>query len=255
METMLARFERMLEQAVEGGLRRVFPSQLQPVQLAKAAARAMEDEQVVGLRGPEVPNLYLLQVAPEDMARFAEYRATLSQELARYLADYAADRGLQPVGPPRVELEEDARVRPGLARVQARFVDLTPERQAALEEALEGTRHLRLSASPPALARPAESHARAWLEEPSGRRHPLDPHAAPVRLGRSLENDVVLASPRVSRYHAHLRFERGRWLVYDLQSTNGTIVGEQRAEHAPLPLADGDVLGLGDVLLTFRVPR
>ena len=33
---MLARFERLMEQAVEGSLRRVFPTPLQPVQLAKA---------------------------------------------------------------------------------------------------------------------------------------------------------------------------------------------------------------------------
>ena len=45
-----------MEQAVEGSLRRVFPTTLQPVQLAKAAARAMEEAQVVGLRGAEVPN-------------------------------------------------------------------------------------------------------------------------------------------------------------------------------------------------------
>ena len=33
---MLARFEQLMEQAVEGSLRRVFPTTLQPVQVAKA---------------------------------------------------------------------------------------------------------------------------------------------------------------------------------------------------------------------------
>src|SRR5438045_6627299 len=101
---MLARFERLMEQAVEGSLRRIFPTTLQPVQLAKVAARAMEEARVVGLRGAEVPNAYVLHVAPADLERFGSYTETLSRELAAYLVDYARDRGLRPIAAPRVEL-------------------------------------------------------------------------------------------------------------------------------------------------------
>src|SRR6185437_5109214 len=99
---MLARFERLMEQAVEGSLRRVFPTSLQPVQLAKAAARAMEQAQVIGVHGPQVPNSYRLRLAPADLERFATYRASLSQELAQYLVDYAHERGLRPIAAPTV---------------------------------------------------------------------------------------------------------------------------------------------------------
>src|SRR3977135_3898618 len=105
---MLARFERLMEQAVEGSLRRLFPTTLQPVQLAKAAARAMEDAQVVGLRGAEVPNRYRLRLAPADLERFGEYTATLTRELSTYLVDYAHERGLRPIAAPPVELMADA---------------------------------------------------------------------------------------------------------------------------------------------------
>ena len=71
---MLARFEQLMEQAVEGSLRRVFPAQLQPVQIAKAAARAMEDTQVVGIAGVEVPNRYQVSLSPADVERFGDYR-------------------------------------------------------------------------------------------------------------------------------------------------------------------------------------
>src|SRR5215207_6531320 len=121
---MLARFERLMEQAVEGSLRRVFPTTLQPVQLAKAAARAMEEAQVVGLLGAEVPNVYRLRLAPDDLARFSEYTATLSRELSRYLVDYARERRLRPVGEPKVELTVDPKVRVGSVRAEARFVDV-----------------------------------------------------------------------------------------------------------------------------------
>src|SRR6476661_3040657 len=103
---MLARFERLMEQAVEGSLRRVFPTTLQPVQIAKASARAMEEAQVIGLSGvaAEVPHAYRVRLAPHDLARFSDYEATLARELSRYLVDYAHDRGLRPVGEPHVEV-------------------------------------------------------------------------------------------------------------------------------------------------------
>ena len=121
---MLARFERLMQQAVEGSLRRVFPTTVQPVQLAKAAARAMEQTQVIGVYAPQVPNSYRLRLAPADLERFADYTATLSRELSRYLVDYARERGLRPIAEPRVELVEDAAVRAGSVRAEARFVDL-----------------------------------------------------------------------------------------------------------------------------------
>src|ERR1700736_6591108 len=116
---MLARFERLMQQAVEGSVRRVFPTTLQPVQLAKAAARAMEQTQAIGVYGPQVPNSYRLRLAPADLERFADYTATLARELSRYLADYARERGLRPIAEPRVEFVADAAVRAGSVRAEA----------------------------------------------------------------------------------------------------------------------------------------
>jgi Protein of unknown function (DUF3662)/FHA domain len=236
---MLGRFERVLEQAVEGGVRRVFPARLQPVQLAKAAARAMEEAQVVGLRGPEVPNAYTLRVAPEDLARFSEYSATLVDELSQYLTEYARERGLRPVGAPKVELAADKAVRPGRVRADARFVDLEPRRQAALEDALEGTRRLRL------ISENAETALR--LTDRLGLDYPLDPTTALVRVGRAADNDVAIPNQRISRYHAQLRWSPDGWVVSDLDSTNGTYVDDERVAPAePRRLRPGSVLRLAD---------
>lgn len=250
---MLEQFERMMEQAVEGGLRRFFPAHLQPVQLAKAAARAMEASQVVGPWGPQVPNLYVVSLAPDDMQRFAAYQATLCRELARYLLDYAADRGLRPVAEPRVELRPSERVRTGTARAEAHFVDLEPERQEALEDALEGTRALRLARGSPARGPRSQAASSAWwLVDESGRAYRLDPDLAIVRLGRALDNDVVVSDSRVSRYHAQLQWTGRGWVVMDLGSTNGTSIGERRVADEPLPLRPGTDLLLGQVPLAVR---
>jgi adenylate cyclase len=62
-------------------------------------------------------------------------------------------------------------------------------------------------------------------------------------LGRSLDNDVVLAADEVSRSHARLTFRNGRWLLKDLESLNGAYVNGQRiVERALNP---GDEIWLG----------
>ena len=247
---MLARFERLMEQAVEGSLRRVFPTTLQPVQVAKAAARAMEEAQVIGLRGAEVPNRYRLRLAPADLERFGDYIGTLARELSTYLVDYAHERGLRPIAAPTVELLADVSVRTGGVRAEARFVDLAPAQKAEIEDAVEGTRRLRLADL--AAARPSppvtEAQRTLWLVDPFEVRFALEPEDnSVVRIGRASDNDVVIGNQRVSRYHAQLRWVESSWLVYDLDSTNGTFVDGQRVDSAqPHAVAAGATLRLGD---------
>jgi hypothetical protein len=244
---MLARFERLMEQAVEGSLRRVFPTSLQPVQLAKAAARAMEEAQVVGLSGTEVPNAYRLRLAPDDMQRFAEYSTTLSRELSSYLVNYARERRLRPVGDPRVELVGDSKQRVGTVRAEARFVDVEPEHRVALEQAVEDTRQLRLQQARASVDATRTADANLWLTDAHGLRFALEPEAAIVRIGRASDNDVAINNARVSRYHAHVRWVGSSWLVYDLESTNGTFVdGERLTPAKPRRLRSGATLRLGD---------
>jgi len=245
---MLARFERLMEDALEGGLRRVFQTTIQPVQLAKAAARTMEEAQVIGLHGAEVPNSYRLRLAPADLQRFGDYRGTLSRELSRYLLDYARERGLRPISEPHVELVADASVRSGSVRADARFVDLAPARESEVETAVEGTRRLRLAdlanARP---GTPATIERALWLTDRFGMRFALDPALGVVRVGRATDNEVVIDNQNVSRYHAQLRWVESGWLVYDLDSTNGTFLDGLRVEPGrPLALRPGVRLVLGD---------
>ena len=68
-----------------------------------------------------------------------------------------------------------------------------------------------------------------------------------MRLGRAADNDVAIANQRVSRYHAQLRWVESSWLVYDLDSTNGTLVDQERVfPSQPRALSAGAALRLGD---------
>lgn len=74
----------------------------------------------------------------------------------------------------------------------------------------------------------------------------------PVTLGKSRTCEVVVPDESVSRTHAEIRREEGRYRLLDKDSTNGTFLGGSRIGDAWL--RPGDVIGLGKVELRF-VPR
>ena len=77
--------------------------------------------------------------------------------------------------------------------------------------------------------------------------HPLKD--AVVNIGRRLENHVVIDDPRISRNHAQLRAIKGRFVLFDLNSTGGTFVNGQRTSQTVL--YPGDVISLAGVALIF----
>ena len=77
--------------------------------------------------------------------------------------------------------------------------------------------------------------------------HPLT--EAVVNIGRRLENQLVIDDPRVSRNHAQLRAIKGRFVLFDLNSTGGTFVNGQRTSQTVL--YPGDVISLAGVALIF----
>ncbi len=70
-----------------------------------------------------------------------------------------------------------------------------------------------------------------------------------VRIGRRVENSVVLDDPRVSRSHAELRAINGRYVLFDLNSTGGTFVNGVRITQTVV--YPGDVISLAGVNLVY----
>jgi len=81
-----------------------------------------------------------------------------------------------------------------------------------------------------------------------GKRHfPLDKML--VTLGRKLDSHLVLADPHVSRRHAEIRLQSGRFVLRDLNSTAGTRVNGQLVhEHSLTP---GDVISIAGLSLIY----
>jgi DNA-binding winged helix-turn-helix (wHTH) protein len=98
----------------------------------------------------------------------------------------------------------------------------------------------------------ARSHASArpacWVEW-GGRRFPLS--IGEHVIGRDSDVEVRLDASTVSRRHARLVVTVERAMLEDLGSKNGTLRGEERVT-SPVELADGDVIHIGSVLITFH---
>jgi pSer/pThr/pTyr-binding forkhead associated (FHA) protein len=62
-------------------------------------------------------------------------------------------------------------------------------------------------------------------------------------LGRSQSCAFSVLSDVASRQHTEIRFEKGRWIVADLGSSNGTFLNDRRIEKAEIRV--GDVVMLG----------
>lgn len=71
-----------------------------------------------------------------------------------------------------------------------------------------------------------------------------------ITIGRSTECDVSLDDYTVSRNHARIKFEDGRFYLYDLGSSNGTYVnGERVLRHE---LRDRDETAIGETSFIFK---
>ncbi|WP_156725438.1 DUF1707 and FHA domain-containing protein [Streptomyces apocyni] len=76
------------------------------------------------------------------------------------------------------------------------------------------------------------------------------PH--PLRIGRDPASGLRLTHESVSRAHAELRAQSGRWVLYDLGSTNGTSVNGRRVLGAAI-VQVGDQVSFGSVSYRLSV--
>ena len=102
----------------------------------------------------------------------------------------------------------------------------------------------------------------------AGRRHTLvgslTPDAAPdniyplldsaYTLGRASANTIAIADGSVSSHHARIVRTPEGFVLEDLQSRNGTYVNGEQVTDKRL-LADGDLIRLGKIIMTFNVAR
>ena len=68
-------------------------------------------------------------------------------------------------------------------------------------------------------------------------------------FGRHLDNDIVLQDESISRNHAEIRSEDGKYILTDKQSTSGTFVNGRRIVRCVLN--SGDLITLANIQIMF----
>jgi hypothetical protein len=235
----LARFESLIEQLVEGTFGRLFSGMLQPLEVANALARALEDYRVTDEQGRRfAPNVFWVYLHPADYDALRTSQPSLPGDLAQSVDELARRADLLMPERPIVEIVASDQVPRGRVSVAAQYLaqetaPIGPTQEIAAEEIRR------------AITEASRAPSFLILD---GRRHV--PLTRPViTLGRALDNDLVIDDGRVSRHHAQLRLRNGQYVIYDTGSSGGTTVnGEPISERS---LRAGDLIGLAGYTIVF----
>ncbi|HEX6451639.1 MAG TPA: DUF3662 and FHA domain-containing protein [Trebonia sp.] len=243
---VLQRFERRLEGMVEGAFARAFKSELQPVEVASAVQREMDDRAAIVAQGRTlVPNDFVVEVSEADFDRLEVYADNLGTELATLARDYAKEQGYSFVGPVRMRFEGVPELTTGMFRIRSGVI-----RGHTVEagEVRQPVSDLPRSQGSNFYGRPrlVVSGSGGSLEVGST----YDLQTPVTLLGRGTDCDLRLVDPGVSRHHAELRVEEDQVVLVDLGSTNGTFVNGQPARR--VVLTDGTTVTLGRTTMIFR---
>ncbi|MBT8197016.1 MAG: FHA domain-containing protein [Acidimicrobiia bacterium] len=215
MAGLVRTLERRLERFVEGLSAALFRSGVGPVELGDRLVREADLLVSEGPTGPAIPNVWVVR-APLDVP--ADYDLDpLRRELAYVVNETARARGWRLEGPTRVTVLADESVPRGTIRADTSF-------------------------------EPGELPPWAELVGAGGRwqlRHNRE------AIGRSMEADIVISNPEVSRRHVLIWREGEDVLIADLDSANGTTLNGADVEH-PETVVAGDLIGLGLVTVSYR---
>ena len=236
MKLRLDQLEANLQKLVEDQLVGLLPGLKLEDRVIQHLATALK-ENVVQQKDESAlaPNQFTLIVAPATQEMWKDERTL--EALKRIITTASRDAGLKFATQPAIKITTDDDFSPEEVRVMATHklepIAETQGMQTSLynQEGGEGD----------------NIPENAFLIIEGVKVHQLNDSV--INIGRRLENQLVIDDPRVSRNHAQLRAIKGRFVLFDLNSTGGTFVNGQRTSQTVL--YPGDVISLAGVALIF----
>jgi pSer/pThr/pTyr-binding forkhead associated (FHA) protein len=258
------RFEQWITQLVEEPFVRLFAGRMLPQEVAQHLARAMEDGERLSARGtPEVPGRYRIVLNPEDLAALTAHHPNLDEQLATALKALTSRMHVHLRESPAIILQPDPHIPLHAVRIMAANAPAPKMAPSTTEESTRDMEAAPLSLYPQGAAAPVGksnvegSSPTAYLIIEDGASRPS--HTSPerifdlthpvIRIGRALDNDLIVEDRRVSRHHAQLRRRYGRYILQDLGSSGGLKVNGFPVQECVL--RPGDVISLAGVNLIY----
>lgn len=231
---ILDNVERGLEKMVRGAFSTGSRSQVQPVEIASALRRELDNKSITLAEGRTLaPNVFTARLSESDFALAQEWGATLAEELCDVVIKHVNSQGYTLRGPVKVSFTRDVELKAGVFEV-----DSATEKQA-------GPRRPTTPNAP--TRQPTRLQPVLDLD---GQRYSLN--AGSIILGRSSEADILVDDTGVSRKHLEIRTQGGSTRAIDLGSTNGSFVNGQRVQ-TEADLSDGSIITMGRTRMTFRL--
>lgn len=225
----LSRFENFARSLIEGSFDRLLGQQSALIDVAGALAVAVEESR----QGEVMANQYIIRLHPSTQAELLKQTPDAALLLEDLLTRLQREEQLVLEGDPRIQIIIDSSVKPGRVAIEAVHQMAEEEATAVLSRRLGMTAPLEL--------------LDAYLIV-GGRRHvALD--QVVTSIGRSLENDIILDDPEISRRHAQIRWRHGRFVLFDLGSRAGCLVNEMPVKECELN--SGDVIRIGGAALVY----
>ncbi|MEO8355312.1 MAG: FHA domain-containing protein [Chloroflexota bacterium] len=236
MNLKLEQLEAQLQKLVEDQLAGILPGLKLEDRVIQHLATALR-ENIIQQKDdyPLAPNVFTLIVATKTSPMWKEQQTI--DTLKNIILTAGRDVGLKFVGQPIITITTDD----GYSEDEVRVV--ASHKLAPVSET-QGIENSTLGSD---LDEGAGIPENAFLIIEGVKVHPLNESV--VNIGRRLENQLVVDDPRVSRNHAQLRAIKGRFVLFDLNSTGGTFVNGQRTSQTVL--YPGDVISLAGVALIF----
>jgi hypothetical protein len=233
----LQRFENRLEQMISGVFARTFRSAVQPVEIASALNREVDNSaQILSRDRRLVPNNFHVELSATDHEKLEGLGPQLPRELTEMLREHAAQQSYVFTGPVSISLETRD--------------DLTTGRFRVRSQAIASSN---LAQGDPTDTQVRRATATLLL---NGEHLPLAPPG--IVIGRGNDADLRIDDPGVSRKHIEIRVEEPqdpaagpRITVHDLGSTNGVSVNGKRVDQAAL--ADGATIRIGNTTMSLRI--
>lgn len=252
----LQRFERKLEGLVSSVFARAFKGEVEPVELAAALKREVDNTARILSRDRRlVPNSFTIELGPDDHRRLSEYGRTLHQELANELRDHADIQRYTFSGPIEITLNQIDELPVGKFAIRSATVAAPPRPQQRPPANDGQTRLQQAQPPPPRQEPPRQNRGPVQVQvEMNGRMRPVNPPG--VVIGRGTDSDIQVNDPGVSRRHAEIRLmPEGpagvRVVLVDLGSTNGTLVNGRRTSEAEL--TEGSRIKIGTTEMVLRI--
>jgi len=209
------RIEEACAAFIERAFANMFPSDLEPAQIARKLVATMEARTQSIESTIVAPARYAVYINPTDYARLAPHKDYLEKEWRALLADVAQRVGIRfQAGAVQVSLHEDLDVVAGAIEIEVQ----------------NGREHRSID----------EFTLRLVKGMPLGQIYRI---TGATRVGRNSESDIFLVDPSVSRNHALLDVQEGKLIVRDAGSSNGTFVNGERVQLRAL--RQGDVVAFG----------